>query len=528
MYLFLFIAYDALLGFAFLLTFLTLRRKIRITDISLNDNRSYIKTCSPHYLCERVCKRGFPVDFTGTKHPLLDEPKSQFFARVNLATELELLDRENNPIDRRLDTSRGTVTLPFPHDFIHTGLALLPVAVLIPLLLAAAAVVASLQLSSNSAFEGALGSFVASLATAVLKRWFPQKTPLDKLLDEYLRNLKSDGCVPTPCSKGPKRAIAVGKLLDTHEFFRTQIKDRNAYYMDGNIFKPLTEPTQLSFAELVGSSPVEWFVSHYWGTPFSHFCESLRCHAVSKVDKGGTTRSFGSHRTGSSTSVSSPGSWESWQDTAYWVCFCSINQYRVKEELGESWRESSFFITLQSGLCRGTCMVLDRAAMPLTRSWCIFELLQTLKLEGQDNFQGLELSTASGLLNEGQSTVEVAVNLVKRMATLDLEGADASCARDRDMINSLVVEEFGSFDIMNAFMRREMYRVLTQARTQFSKQFERMYTLLATVVATDSLSTPHDSEEDRHTLLRNSFRLWSMAVSGTLSQAQLACMLTVV
>jgi hypothetical protein len=312
----------------------------------------------------------------------------------------------------------------------------LPVVVLIPLLLIAAAVLSSLQLSSSSAFEGAVGSFVASFATAVLKRLLPPKTPLDKRLDDYLRKLQSDGCVPTPCPKGPQRAIAVGKLLETLEFFRAQIKDRNAYYMDGNIFKPLTEPTQLSFAELVGSSPVQWFASHWWGTEFSNFCGSLRSHAMSKAEKGGAvrpTKSFRRQRTGSTISMSGPDSWESWQDTAYWVCFCSINQYRVKDELGESWRESSFFITLTSGLCRGTCMVLDTAAMPLTRSWCIFELLQTLKLEGQDNFEGLELSTATGLLNEGQSTVEVAVNIVKRMATLDLKEANASCNRDKEI-----------------------------------------------------------------------------------------------
>jgi hypothetical protein len=133
-------------------------------------------------------------------------------------------------------------------------------------------------------------------------------------------------------------------------------------------------------------------------------------------------------------------------------------------------------------------MVLDTAAMPLTRSWCIFELLQTLQLEGQaEGFQGLELSTASGLLNEGQSSVETAVNLVKRMATLDLEAAEASCQQDKQMINSLVIQEMGSFDSMNHFMQREIRRVLTHAENKFSSQFDRMYKLLDKV---DHVSDP--------------------------------------
>ena len=30
---------------------------------------------------------------------------------------------------------------------------------------------------------------------------------------------------------------------------------------------------------------------------------------------------------------------------------------------------------------KGTCMILDEMAMPLMRSWCLFELLQTIELE---------------------------------------------------------------------------------------------------------------------------------------------------
>ncbi|OLP75293.1 hypothetical protein AK812_SmicGene44939, partial [Symbiodinium microadriaticum] len=55
----------------------------------------------------------------------------------------------------------------------------------------------------------------------------------------------------------------------------------------------------------------------------------------------------------------------------------------------------------------GTCMILDEMAMPLKRSWCLFELLQTIELERtQANFRGLLFCTEHGVLNFGASTVE--------------------------------------------------------------------------------------------------------------------------
>lgn len=48
------------------------------------------------------------------------------------------------------------------------------------------------------------------------------------------------------------------------------------YYVCSNLVKPLTEPYQLSFVELVGPSPMEWFVSHYWGMAARHFNDAIR------------------------------------------------------------------------------------------------------------------------------------------------------------------------------------------------------------------------------------------------------------
>ena len=73
-----------------------------------------------------------------------------------------------------------------------------------------------------------------------------------------------------------------------------------------------------------------------------------------------------------------------WKKIAYWICTFSNNQYRVKEELGVSHEESSFYKALHSDKCKGTAMIMDEQASLLKRSWCLFELLQTVRKSDQE------------------------------------------------------------------------------------------------------------------------------------------------
>lgn len=85
------------------------------------------------------------------------------------------------------------------------------------------------------------------------------------------------------------------------------------YYFSANIVKPLTEPYQLSLAELVGPAEMEWFVSHFWGMPVKHLSDAIRRHAQSSPD---------------------------WRGSSYWICTFSNNQWRVEDELGNGrWEE---------------------------------------------------------------------------------------------------------------------------------------------------------------------------------------------
>merc|ERR1712032_1205099 len=118
--------------------------------------------------------------------------------------------------------------------------------------------------------------------------------------------------------------------------------------------------------------------SHFWGTPTEHFVDTLTNHARStgKIDS---------------------------ESVAYWICYCSNSQWHIKAELGDgNYKESSFYKALRSGYCRATCMVLDEAALPFTRSWCLFEVLQTYLLvkDKESNFEGLKYCTDRGTIGK--------------------------------------------------------------------------------------------------------------------------------
>eukprot|EP00418_Pyrodinium_bahamense_P083899 CAMPEP_0179055716 /NCGR_PEP_ID=MMETSP0796-20121207/23444_1 /TAXON_ID=73915 /ORGANISM="Pyrodinium bahamense, Strain pbaha01" /LENGTH=388 /DNA_ID=CAMNT_0020752377 /DNA_START=72 /DNA_END=1238 /DNA_ORIENTATION=- len=306
-----------------------------------------------------------------------------------------------------------------------------------------------------------VGAALAGAVVALVARLWPQFSPLERRIKEF-SNIMEDLRQQDPdrfktCEKGPGRALRIGRVHDLLEFFSAFIRDRTAYYLDGNIIRPLTKEKNVSLAEFVGAERVEWFVSHFWGTAFEHFCSAVRKHAESVC-----------------------GDARSWKDVRYWICFCSNNQHHLQDELGESWRESSFYITLRSGACRGTCMVLDDKVLPLTRSWCIFELLQTVRLKQEDsNFMGLFLCTSGGVLNTGSGSVEVAMALAEKVATMDLEQAQASRQEDRQMINSQVIKELNSFAALNRFIRHAVRAILQTARILTNQHFDAVFSHLA-------------------------------------------------
>ncbi|CAE7813524.1 unnamed protein product [Symbiodinium sp. CCMP2456] len=176
---------------------------------------------------------------------------------------------------------------------------------------------------------------------------------------------------PTPhaCKRGAGRALNISQIVDLYEEFKSFIQDRNLYYVDSNIVRPLTKSCHLSLAEFMGPSTVDWFVSHYWGTNFSYTVRALKLHANSVPRDSLITQSkitIASEEGAKSIATSSPittaSDWRSPGSISYWICAFSNNQYQIGEELGTSHEDSSFYLALHSEWVVGTVMVLDEQA----------------------------------------------------------------------------------------------------------------------------------------------------------------------
>ncbi|CAE7220678.1 unnamed protein product [Symbiodinium natans] len=448
-------------------------RKVHIADISSTpsengDWTAFVTTVQPHHLTARFGT--FPIYFYQTGHYQLDRkpaPGSFLYrARPVGPNRLQLLDDKGNSV-ASADTSRGYFVLRYARCVAHTdllrGVPVLLVASV--LLLASVPLLVLANLQSEPAFQTwggtgvALSGCLLGCVAAWLLRFLRERpSPIHQSIQVFLRDLQRRHPNPVACKKGPDRALTAYQIFDLMQQFQQYIRDRNLYYIDSNIVQPLTSHVKLSLAELLGPSTVAWFVSHYWGTKFAYTCEALRRHAehVTSGQKG-----------------------TSWQTISYWICAFSNNQYQIAHELGTSHKESSFYLALHSAPVQGTCMILDEKALPLTRSWCLFELLQTVLLEKKrEDFKGLQFCTNTGIVNFGQATTEVAITIGKRLADLSLSEAEATCEEDQETIKSLVVEEMGSFDEMDKILDMKIKDALVICKKCTNDEFNRLFELI--------------------------------------------------
>eukprot|EP00445_Apocalathium_hangoei_P008491 CAMPEP_0203868056 /NCGR_PEP_ID=MMETSP0359-20131031/16884_1 /ASSEMBLY_ACC=CAM_ASM_000338 /TAXON_ID=268821 /ORGANISM="Scrippsiella Hangoei, Strain SHTV-5" /LENGTH=331 /DNA_ID=CAMNT_0050786407 /DNA_START=55 /DNA_END=1050 /DNA_ORIENTATION=- len=276
---------------------------------------------------------------------------------------------------------------------------------------------------------------------------------------------------PRPCDRGPGRAIQTGQLLDFLAYFQAFVKYRAMYYIVSNIVEPLTALDRLSFAELAGPGTLDWFVSHFWGHAFGDFCSSIQNHA--QVVCGADARA------------------DAWRLQRYWICSFSNNQHRIQDEMGEGWKMSSFYLALLHQQRRGTCLVLDEEALPLTRSWCLFEVAQTVEMEklGDPDHHGLVFCTRSGVVNHGSASVEVSLGLASRLATLLFQDAKASVQKDHDDIKDFVVNKMGGFAKMNAAIRARISDALMESEQVVLTSFQTITSSLQRSVSVDTLGS---------------------------------------
>lgn len=436
---------------------------IYIQDVTLEKGHTIVYTMAPHRIHSWMAPC-FRIEFHGTRNFKLNPQvtHSHFCAKVLSSDRLELLKPDGSSIEDHLcETSAGQAHMDAWDAFRSVGWPM-PCATQMPFLLCGL-LLAGLSGEVLSGLEWvivcSMGLLLGTVAGSLRKRKWGH-TRLERALKHYAILLRQQNPDAKACVRGAQRAVPVGALLDVLQRFAAFVRERNMYYMDPNVFMPLTAPYELSFAELIGSRRVDWFVSHYWGTSFRYTCNALKKHAMSVY----------------------PNAEKSWDQESYWICTLSNNQYMVGEELGDTWSESSFYKTLRSGFCKGTCMILDELALPLTRSWCLFELLQTLQLEEEDQgnvFAGLLFCTESGVLNYGAASIDVSKAIGNKLAGLHLAEAQASCQEDQAMIHSLVLESMGSFNLIDDKLKDHISKALQAAKSASDVEFNNLFHALA-------------------------------------------------
>ncbi|CAE8686619.1 unnamed protein product [Polarella glacialis] len=429
----------------------SLSSETHFVDNIETDDLQTVVTFPWHHGWQNRGRKSFPISFAGTGHYILDSSRP-FHAQVSGTRTLLLFERDGSVLPKSFQSSMGSAALPFGHALLHAGWPF-PLIVQMPLMLVIAA---SLMLISEPHFDESAVALAIPLFVVILllackrKNRHHHRRRLDKAIEDFCKKLgHGDGSIAV--DPGPGRAIMLKKLLGFAQHFADFTRDRNMYYVEPNIVRQLTAPYKTSLAEFLGASRLNWFVSHWWGNNFQDTMNALKQHAI----YGKTA--------------------EDWSGVSYWICTFSNNQHKLKEEIPGRLEDSSFFKALHSGFCEGVCMILDERAEPLTRSWCLFEFLQTVQLsEKMKDFQGLIFCHTSGVLDYGTASVAVALGICKRLSNMRLEDASASTQSDKEMIDALVISQLGSFANFDSKLRKEIIVALDAAKLTYEREFQAL------------------------------------------------------
>lgn len=441
---------------------------VEISSMEQDGTALCITTSWPHQCSRRPYGRQ-RVFFHQTGVRCLDFPEdgTKFHAQRLDAFRLLIYKFKSNPMMRRSDSSMGHVYLSAISSF-STLLLLLSAIWVAAIFAAAFAGPTSIEVAVELSFAG-VG---LTLLLSMVRRLHHVRSTLHDLVVKHLKQLERNAGMNRPSLQhmltpnyslyadlatqiGPDRALQLGLIFDFFEHFEQVIEDRDMYYVEPNIIRRVTKASKLSYAELAGPSTVKWFVSHYWGMPFRDTVVCLQKHAE---EVGGNA----------------------WRSEAYWICTFSNNQWKLTEEIPKSTlfleemigvtspksqktsqlNECSFYKAMRSGHCKGTCMILDQQVLPLTRSWCLFELLQTFKMKQEKpEFAGLFLLTKSGVLNTGKASADMALAVAQALTTINLEDASATDKEDESMIKDMVTQDMGFF-AANKKLKEEIRSIL--------------------------------------------------------------------
>mmetsp|Transcript_27135 Transcript_27135/g.65528 ORF Transcript_27135/g.65528 Transcript_27135/m.65528 type:complete len:392 (+) Transcript_27135:1-1176(+) len=180
------------------------------------------------------------------------------------------------------------------------------------------------------------------------------------------------------------RAISVKQLQDFYrrnqvwietERYNEHLKCRAAPTMHdvvNAIIKRDDVMKDCSFAELLPPRRPLVFVSHNWKTEFRFFYHTVLRHAKETFP-------------------------DSYLNTPYWICSFANNQHDV---VIPDLENSPFNRTLEQEDCERLLFVMDMDQLPLTRLWCLYELVRSQELPKK---KLVDFATPDGVLNRQAS-----------------------------------------------------------------------------------------------------------------------------
>jgi len=445
-----------------------------INDVSKQNGRWVVSTCGWQALWILPwLKKAYPVRFRKTGNPGLDQHQWDVKTITGIGQRFVLLrrmdDQRSSCIirdsqdsletgdlwsgDLTLDTSQGFLHLQTYWAVLCVGRIPEGVKFLILLLLPWPFWIKAFHKKDWLVLGLAISSAFAVIVLVLASLLLAPRPAIQANLSNFRHFFGAPRALDTT-----ERSVEVANIKNLLVQFQFFIGSRDAYYVNSNILLPLTQSHCLSFAEMIGPSSTEhgnYFVSHWWGAPFEKSMQSICKHA--QLAQGSR-----------------------WKGATYWCSLFSVNQWRVEEELGHGdLARSSFYLALTDSKTRATLLLLDDEAGCLTRSWCLFEVLQTclLSQRRQETFEGLLLCTPSGVMNKDAGrtvSIDIAIATAERLVHLQFEAAQATKAADKEMIDALVQLYPGKLPAMNSLVQHHIREALSFIKEKHNSTFVKL------------------------------------------------------
>ena len=251
---------------------LMLGRPVPVHDILMEDGCVVVQTCGRHRMWA-WSPLPLIVQLSDTRHPLIEAKGGIFRAKVRHYDEVWLLDAATGAhVTESIECSRGSLRLRCRSTLLGASVGSLPVGpVALVLDTLAVSIIVVLLTHTRKTEEEVLPAFILGLAFCLMTSlsayfcfWRASfLTPLARKRQHWRQKLLAGrDSNPSPVDSGPGRALAARKLCEFYTYFHETIRKRDMHYVAANLLNPLTEPEQLSYAELAGPVMVQWFVSH--------------------------------------------------------------------------------------------------------------------------------------------------------------------------------------------------------------------------------------------------------------------------